>query len=75
MFENKIINGIHVTRYIASWIRSGGNLDSRKEGIDDFSNWLASLGVSDEDIDHIRFIATNGKFELERSAKQFLANK
>lgn len=74
MFENKIVNGIHATRYIMSWIRSGGNL-RHGEGIDDFSEWLRSLGLSLDDVVDIRLIATNGKMELEHSAKQFLAKK
>ena len=45
MFENKIINGVHATRYIMSWIRSGGNL-VYGDSLDDFGKWLESLGVS-----------------------------
>ena len=74
MFDNKSINGIYATRYIMSWIRSGGTIRSGK-GLDDFSDWLVSLGLSAEDIKVIRFLATNGKMELEYSANQFLANK
>ena len=74
MFENKRINGTHATRYIASWIRSGGKLRNG-EDVDDFGDWLSSLGLSEEDVNDIRNIATNGKMELEHSAKMFLANK
>jgi hypothetical protein len=74
MFENKKVDGIHATRYIASWIKSGGKLN-HGENIDDFSEWLKSLGLSEKDILDIKFIATNGKLELERSATYFLANK
>ena len=74
MFENKIVNGVHATRYIMSWIRSGGNL-VYGDSLDDFGKWLESLGVSSEDIDHIKEIARNGKMELEHSAREFLANK
>ena len=73
MFENKIINGIHATRYIASWLRSGGKL-YRGRDLEDFSRWLKSIGVSEEDRDHIWRMAQNGKMELEYSAKQFVAN-
>lgn len=74
MFENKKINEIHATRYIMSWIRSGGNL-VYGDSIKDFSKWLESLGVSTEDIEHIKEIARSGKMELEYSAKEFLAKK
>lgn len=75
MFENKNINGyIYATRFIMSWVRAGGQLGLHGEGVDDFRSWLASLDLSEDDIDSIVFLATNGKLELESSAKKFLAN-
>lgn len=71
MFENKIINGIHSTRYIMSWVRKGGQLKYGKD-IDDFYDWLLSLGLCADDADEIKFLATNGKLELENSARKFL---
>ena len=72
MFENKTINGyIYATRFIASWLRAGGQLKNRSD-IDDFNEWLLSLGLTEEDANHIKFLAENGKLELETSAKQFL---
>ena len=73
MFENNLINGIHATRYIMSWIRKGGKL-RLGEDIDNFYEWLLSLNLSEEDADYIKFIATNGKLELETSAMRFLSN-
>ena len=74
MFENKVINGYtYATRFIASWVREGGKLRT-KEDIDNFYKWLLSLDLSKEDADHIKFLATNGKMELEHSAKMFLKN-
>lgn len=74
MFTNKQINGyIYATRFIASWVRKGGKLQYGKD-IDNFYKWLLSLGLSKEDADDIKFLATNGKLELEISAKEFLEN-
>ena len=75
MFENKVINGYtYATRFIMSWVRSGGNFDKRGTGYDDFRGWLESLGLGDQDINDIMFLAQNGKMELEVSAKNYLKN-
>lgn len=73
MFENKLIDGdIYATRFIMSWVRMGGRLGKKGDGIDDFRKWLTSLNLNDEDIEHIMFIATSGKLELEISARNYL---
>lgn len=72
MFENKIIKGIHATRFIMSWIREGGKLGLFGEGHSEFNNWLKSLGLSKEEIFDIMCVAKNGKLELEISAKKFM---
>ena len=73
MFENRQINGYtYATRFIASWLREGGKLQYGND-VDNFEKWLSSLGLKEEDITRIRFLATNGKMELETSARQFLA--
>lgn len=75
-FENKDIEGIYISRFIASWQKSGGNC--RKDyGL--FKEWLKSLIINDRhltdnEIRAICFIADNGKMELETSAKAFLKN-
>ena len=80
MFENKTIEGIYISRFIASWQKAGGNC--RKDyGL--FKEWLGSLIINgrhltDGEIHDILLIADNGKLELELSAKMFLkknANK
>ena len=72
MFKNTQIKGYtYATRYIASWIKVGGKLQCSKD-IDDFEEWLKSLNLDKEDINKIIFLATNGKLELEVSAKKFL---
>lgn len=75
MFENKAINGyVYATRFIASWIKVGGQLKTGKD-IKDFKEWLKSIGeISDDDINHIVFLATNGRLELEDHARRFLGN-
>lgn len=74
MFENKLINGEYATRYIVSWVGMGGKLGRGKD-LDDFAEWLKSIGVSSDDIYHIAHLATCGKFELERSAEKFIKQK
>ena len=77
MFTNKTECGIHPTRFIMSWVREGGTFSRSGIGYDDFRDWLKNLIIdgkplSDEDVDHIVFIARNGKLELEVSAKNYL---
>ena len=75
MFENKLINGyIYATRFIMSWVRSGGTFGKRGEGYNDFRKWLESLELKTEDIEDIMFLAQNGKLELEVSAKNYITN-
>ena len=70
-FENKVSScGIHYSRYIASWYRSGGDFCNRDS--DGFKLWAMSTGVTKEEADDMWFIATNGKMELEDSAEAFL---
>lgn len=77
-WENRTECGIHPTRFIMSWVREGGKLRRRGDGIDDFREWLKTLIIdgkplSENDIDHIMFLATNGKMEFEYSARNFIA--
>lgn len=78
MFENKIIRGIHISRYIASWTKSGGTLKRNLlRGFPAFRAWLRTLEIDGDHLtkDEIRQIcdyACNGKLELETSAKMFL---
>jgi len=71
MFENKMIKGVHASRYIMSWIREGGELHWRA-GISEFNDWLKSLNLTDDEMEPIIEIAQNGKMELEVSAGRFL---
>ena len=71
MFKNKLINDIHTTRYIVSWLKAGGSLHYG-EDIDNFRDWLLSMNITEDEVQDIVFLATNGKLELESSAKKFI---
>ena len=73
MFENRIIEGIHISRFIASWVKEGGKLNFT------FKEWLKTLTINGRKLtyDEIREIydfGTNGKLELETLASRFLKN-
>ena len=75
-FENKIYEGIHYSRFIASWLQSGGTdmiVRPRNYGL---RLWLNSLIINDkpipeEVVEEIMDLANNGKLELECNAKAF----
>ena len=73
MFENKLShNGIHYSRYIASWIIAGGSKLAAYIN-QDFESWLRdSQKLTESEIQDIREIYTNGKMELESSAKLWI---
>lgn len=71
MFENKLINGIHASRYIASWVRAGGEL-YYGEDISNFYKWLLSMDITEDEAKHIKRLAENGKLELETRAEKFI---
>lgn len=72
-FNDATFDAIRAGRIIASWIKVGGTLLSRKD-IDNFNTWLLSIGIDEEEAKEISDFATNGKFELEESARSFLKN-
>ena len=67
MLENKKHNGVHYSRYIASWRNMGGTYFGRE-----FELWLTSEGFTDEEIREVKEMATCGKLELETAAKEFI---
>ena len=76
MFTNKVIGEYtYASRFIMSWVRSGGTFDIHGRGYYDFEKWLESLGLEEDDIQCILNLARNGKLELEISAKKFIKNK
>ena len=69
-FENaKTGDGIHYSRYIASWHRMGGTIFYG--GL--FEKWLRDKEhLTEMEISDIMLMATNGKLELQKSAKEFI---
>lgn len=68
MFDNKKTqNGIHYSRFIASWANAGGT-----DWDEYFAKWLAENGCTEEDIRAIQEMQMTGKLELEVSAKKFM---
>lgn len=74
MYKNKEIDGVLATRYIASWIIAGGQLHHYYD-VCDFKKWLESLGLSEDDVDHVLFLATTGKKELEDNVRTYMYDK
>lgn len=75
MFENKVFEGIHYSRFIASWINKSGVGLGRQ-----FIEWLKTLTINgrsipDNVIREIYNFGTNGKLELEESARNFMSTK
>lgn len=75
MFDNKIKEmenaksneGIHISRYAASWINVMGRRPRDKSGYYDF---MESHGISDREADIAYNIVTCGKFELEEEIRK-----
>ena len=75
-FENKKCNngeGIHYSRIIASWVVAHGLRG--KLFNDEFKDWLRSLELSEEQVQDIYEMATNGRLECENHARKYLSNK
>lgn len=75
-FENVVVNGVHASRYIASWFNiGGGKVKPGRNGWkgSKLAEWLFSIGVNEDDAYRIYLLATNGRLELETSVKKFLA--
>lgn len=79
-FENKLVNGIHATRYVASYVNAGGKITGLPRYDSDFIHWLKQLVVNgrkltDEEISEIYAVAQmlkNGKLELESNARAWI---
>jgi len=75
MFENKLAGGnVHYSRIIASWTKvcTKEHMPVFFDRV--FKGWLKDIGCSEEEIRDIYNMATNGKLELETSAKLYLRN-
>ena len=77
-FKNSLVNGIHKSRYVASWMRAGGCEKETWMGCrSTFADWLRTLIINDrhlteDEIQEICYLADNGKMELEYLAREFL---
>ena len=70
MFDNKKFEGIHYSRFIASWTNEVGPV------FYEFKDWLRTLTINGKKIpesviDEIYEMGSTGKLELELSAKAF----
>lgn len=74
MFENKMDKkfGVYYSRWIASWVRKGGSLSMRDGESYYLRKWLEHMGLDEEDVRGICFLADNGKLELEEKARTFI---
>ncbi len=75
-FDNRTIRNIHKSRYVASWMKAGGNFF---HGGELFKKWLRQLvidgeNLTEEEIKEIYQFATNGKLELQMNAMSFSAD-
>jgi len=74
-FENKKTrNGIHYSRYIASYMKECFKRGKRFWAYQ-FKEWLRTEQLSEQEIDDICEMADCGKMELETKAYLFLKNR
>ena len=72
-WTNKMVCRVHYSRFISSWVLSGGNFDYNAKL---FVKWLRQLGwLSENEIQEIKFLAVNGKLELQENANKFLRSE
>lgn len=69
MLENKKLDGVHYSRYIASWKNEGGDISYGDCG---FSRWLRSHGATDREVTEITEMALMGRMELEFDCMKFI---
>lgn len=69
MLDNKKTRnqGVHYSRYIASWVNYGGSYFGEQ-----FAAWLRANDVEEDEIRDIREMATCGKLELEMTAGKYI---
>lgn len=79
-FENELIRGISISRYIASWTRMGYPIEKAHRRLNQygfFIAWLRQLTLdgehlTEDEVWRIYHVATNGKLELQENAKKFM---
>ena len=76
MFENKKTKeGNYYTRYIISWINTCIAMKQEIYFDNLFEEWLRNNGCTEDEISNIFRLATYGKLELERNAREFIEKK
>lgn len=78
-WDNEFIKGIRMSRYFASWIHCGGDINDR----DGFIEWMMNIPfddghggftyISEDEAVDTYAIMKCGKSELERWAREYLA--
>lgn len=68
-------NGIHYSRFIASWCKACTQLSKPVYFGKNFEEWLRAIELSEDDIANIVLMAKCGKFELESRATYFMLAK
>lgn len=73
------VMGIHLSRFVASWLRCGGKYDDG----DGFITWMMNIPfknedgsfsyISQDDAEDAYWMMSCGKLELESSARAFIA--
>ncbi len=79
MFENKTYEGIHYSRFAASWRMACEKVGERSYFYE-MVEWLMSLTINGKKMDEttareIADFAHNGKLELEISAKNWISKR
>ena len=79
-YVNEIFEGIHYSRFAASWHNSYRGTNRCSKGYRLMVEWLMSLTINGKKIDYatarnIANFAYDGKLELEESAEKFIANE
>lgn len=72
-WTNKQYEHIYYSRFIASWAKEGGSMNWM------FKEWLKTITINgnhlpDDVVEEIYFLGTNGKLELEESAKYYISH-
>lgn len=72
-WENNVVGDrLYYSRIIASWVKASRQTKALPFFGDNFREWMASIGVPEDDINNIFMMANNGKLELEISAQNWI---
>ncbi len=76
--KNRLVKGIEIVRYGASWLNAGGDIDDH----DGFILWMINIPfenengeveyISQDDAQDAYDLMNTGKFELEYTVREFL---